>query len=193
MFPQHDFPMALNGHHATTPAAVEATVKWFNAGKGFGFVSLADGTGDAFLHATVLRALGRDELPPGTNLKVRIENGHRGALVAEVLDVDDRSAISAPPKPPRSGLLGLRRPDPSTATELTGSVKWFSHDKGFGFVAPEDGGSDIFVHASVLEKSGLKTLIEGEHVCVSVVESQKGRQAVAISTFSAPSAPMRPA
>ena len=46
----------------------------------------------------------------------------------------------------------------------TGTVKWFNDSKGFGFIAPEDGGDDIFVHFSVIQGDGFKTLVEGQRV-----------------------------
>ena len=56
----------------------------------------------------------------------------------------------------------------------TGTVKWFNNDKGFGFIAPENGGKDLFVHHSAIQGSGFKTLDEGERVEFDVVEGQKG-------------------
>jgi CspA family cold shock protein len=53
-------------------AAVDATVKWFNAEKGFGFAEIADGSGDAFLHVKAIQALGRETIPPGAKLSVQV-------------------------------------------------------------------------------------------------------------------------
>ena len=58
----------------------------------------------------------------------------------------------------------------------TGTVKWFNPNKGFGFIEPEDGGNDVFVHISAVEQSGLTTLDEDQKVEFEVQE-QRGKQA----------------
>jgi CspA family cold shock protein len=59
---------------------------------------------------------------------------------------------------------------------MTGKVKWFNAEKGFGFITSEDG-NDVFVHFSQIQKDGFKSLEEGEEVSFDVVEGQKGPQA----------------
>ncbi len=56
----------------------------------------------------------------------------------------------------------------------TGTVKWFNDAKGFGFITPEDGSKDLFVHHSAIQGSGFKSLAEGERVECDVVQGQKG-------------------
>lgn len=58
----------------------------------------------------------------------------------------------------------------------TGTVKWFNPTKGFGFIAPESGDSDVFVHISAVEKAGLGTLTEGQRVSYEVI-SERGKKA----------------
>ncbi len=58
-----------------------------------------------------------------------------------------------------------------------GTVKWFNADKGFGFIAPTDGGEDLFVHFSAIQSQGYKTLDEGQRVSFEVGQGQKGPQA----------------
>ena len=64
---------------------------------------------------------------------------------------------------------------------MVGTVKWFNADKGFGFVACDDGGKDVFLHVSVLQRSGVTQLAEGQRVSMGVVDTPKGREAVSIS------------
>ncbi len=59
----------------------------------------------------------------------------------------------------------------------TGTVKWFSDVKGYGFLTQDGGGEDVFVHFSALDAMGFKTLIQGAKVSFDVVESEKGLQA----------------
>ena len=57
---------------------------------------------------------------------------------------------------------------------MKGTVKWFNNDKGFGFITPEDGSKDLFVHHSAIQGGGFKSLDEGESVEFNVVQGQKG-------------------
>lgn len=64
----------------------------------------------------------------------------------------------------------------------TGTVKWFNESKGFGFITPSDGSPDIFVHFSVIEGDGFKTLSEGQAVHYEMQRSEKGLQATRVTT-----------
>lgn len=64
----------------------------------------------------------------------------------------------------------------------TGTVKWFNESKGYGFITPSDGTPDVFVHFSVIEGDGFKTLSEGQTVQFEMQRSEKGPQATRVST-----------
>ncbi len=161
--------------------AVEATVKWFNPEKGFGFAELADGSGDAFLHIAALQAAGHDTVSPGAKLRVNVGQGAKGPQITRVLEVDETIAAAPPRRSAQGGAASRYAPDPSTAVDMAGTVKWFNPDKGFGFVACDDGGKDVFLHVSVLQKSGVPQLAEGQRVSMGVVDTPKGREAVSVS------------
>ena len=62
-----------------------------------------------------------------------------------------------------------------------GTVKWFNNDKGFGFIAPENGGNDVFVHHTAIQGEGYKSLAEGDRVSFDVVRGPKGDQAANVT------------
>lgn len=62
-----------------------------------------------------------------------------------------------------------------------GTVKWFNAEKGFGFIQPDEGGDDLFVHFSAINMSGYKSLDEGQKVSFEVTQGQKGPQASDVS------------
>src|SRR5260370_36734204 len=95
-------PSQLGGPRrpAATGPVVDAVVKWFNPEKGFGFVELADGTGDAFLHIAVLESSGRKSVAAGAKVKARVGQGQKGPQVPEGLEADETSAPAQPARPP---------------------------------------------------------------------------------------------
>jgi len=64
---------------------------------------------------------------------------------------------------------------------VTGTVKWFNGTKGYGFIAPDDGSEDVFVHFSAIQADGYRNLEEGDRVEFTVEEGQKGLQAAAVT------------
>ena len=158
---------------------VQAVVKWYNPDKGFGFVQLADGSGDAFLHVSVVERSGHGSVPPGATLEVRAGPGPKGPQVTEILSVDSSTAQQEPPRRARPE-RPLYPPADRAAVEESGTVKWYNAMKGFGFIASDRGGKDIFVHASALERAGIAGLTEGQRVAVDVIEGRKGPEAAGL-------------
>jgi cold shock protein len=168
----------------STPQAsgpVDAIVKWFNAEKGFGFVAVTGGS-EAFMHIRQLEAAGHSSVPEGSRVKVRIGRGQKGPEVTEVIEVDPSTAqVTGTPagrSAPRSSSPG--QSTVGATTECVGSVKMYNANKGFGFVGPDGGGKDVFVHATTLERGGLSGLTEGQRVRMQIGQGQKGLEARSI-------------
>jgi len=155
---------------APTGRRVEAKVKWFNAAKGFGFVTLSDGSPDAFLPMAVLRRAGYEDVREGASISCEVGTGAKGPLVVTVLNLDNSTATPA-------GMGGASRAAARPAQTLEGAVKWFEPDKGYGFIAPDGGGKDIFIHVTALRRSGVNLLGPGQRVRVDVVDGRKGLEA----------------
>jgi len=149
------------------PRRVEATVKWFNPSKGFGFVTMADGSPDAFLPMAILRRAGYEDVREGSSITCEVGAGAKGPLVTSVINIDLSTA--AEPGGERRGA----RP----SNTLEGAVKWFEPDKGYGFIAPDGGGKDVFIHITALRRSGLDMLEPGQRVRVEAIEGRKGLEA----------------
>jgi CspA family cold shock protein len=166
---------------------MRATVKWFNPTKGFGFVTLEDGT-DAFCHASALANLPSPNLPQGATVMCDVGQGQRGMQVTTVHSVD---TSTADPQPSRGfgggdrfgggggyrgdrGGGGFRGPREPSGPMGDGHVKFFNEQKGFGFVVPETGGPDVYVHASALRRSGIPTLSPDQKIRFSTRQGMKG-------------------
>ena len=76
----------------------QATVKWFNAEKGYGFAALSDGSGDVFLHVNTLQAAGVQAVSPGATLRVRVGQGPKGRQIDQVVSVDESTAEQPAPR-----------------------------------------------------------------------------------------------
>jgi CspA family cold shock protein len=158
---------------------VHGVVKWFNPDKGFGFVELSDGSGDAFLHGSVLAQSGITAVQPGETVEVRVGPGHKGPHITEIISVDSSTAVPAASRRSNFGATTSNGSSSGTAVEETGTVTWFNAERGYGFIALA-GSKDAFVHVSALERSGLTGLAEGQQVVVDVVEGRKGPEAARV-------------
>ncbi len=88
----------------------------------------------------------------------------------------DRPPRAFGDRPPRRDFGG--RDEGGPTYDVNGTVKWFDQVRGFGFVTPEDGGQDVFLHSSVLQRAGKQDVQQGEKVSLEVRDGQRGRQAV---------------
>ncbi|EYD74282.1 Cold shock protein CspA [Rubellimicrobium mesophilum DSM 19309] len=165
------------------------TVKFFNSSKGFGFISPEDGSPDVFVHASALERSGIRSLNDGDQVTFDVEEDRRsGKLAATDLRVTGSGGASSGRSGSRSwddgsrGQGGFQRssaPRTSGARSAGGSgrgtVKWFNSAKGFGFIQPEDGSEDVFVHISAVERAGLRDLPEGTVVSYDLEQGRTGK------------------
>jgi CspA family cold shock protein len=96
-----------------------------------------------------------------------------------VFEIDESTAI--PASKPALGKRPSDRANVRRPNRMTGTVKWYSPEKRFGFVAVEGGRSEVFVHAATLQRSGIAKLAEGQRVAMEVAEVRKGLEAVTVS------------
>lgn len=150
---------------------VTARLKWFNATKGFGFVVPEDDPCDAFIHITTLQDADIHELGEGAILRCYIVKGPKGALITSVEELLD---IGVAPSP----ISHRVDEDDENLHTMSGTVKWYKPDKGFGFVIPEDGQKDVFIHKTCLERHDLNILIPGQKVSMTIRDVPKGREVV---------------
>ena len=184
-----------NDNKAISQASAKGKVKWFNATKGYGFITLDNG-GDAFCHASALQATGHSEVQPGTTIICDLADSQRGLQVVTVHSVDTSTA-EAPSRGPRRGFGGGggygggrdfggggygggrdfgggHRDNGPSGPMVEGKVKFFNDQKGFGFVMPDNGSGDIYLHASALRRSGVQVVEPDQRIRYSTRQGNKG-------------------
>ena len=139
------------------------TVKWFNATKSYGFIGLEDGSDDVFVHVSAVEQAGLATLREEQKVTSATRPGRDGRLSAEDLSL-------APTTDDDDG-----EHTPHDVARGTGTVKWFNTAKGYGFIAPDNGSQDVFVHASAVERAGLDTLREGQRLSYELRPGRGGK------------------
>lgn len=157
-------------------------VKWFDPGKGFGFILSEDGGPDILLHANVLRNFGQNSVSDGAGISVEVLETERGMQATEVLEI-----VPPDPQPiPLGEEEGEMTPEELLELALEPArVKWFDKVKGFGFANAFGKAEDIFIHIEVLRRSGFSDLQPGEALCLRVAEGSRGKMAVQAAPWDA--------
>jgi cold shock protein len=135
---------------------VLGTVAWYEPGKGYGFATPDDGGPEVFVHSSAIVTGG--VLAAGQRVAFLVEQAERGPQAEHVVP------------------LGAGAGAPARSDGADGTVSWFDEEKGFGFVTPDGGGPDVFVHVRALAE-GLAWLTEGDRVAYEVVQGDRGPQA----------------
>lgn len=148
---------------------VAGQVKWFDAHKGYGFIAMADGTGDVLLHQTCVRQSGFQQAVEGASVVCEAVKGPRGLQASKVLSLDNSTAQVVLFQAGASRYVAEPRGAPFEAV-----VRWFNRAKGYGFVSRGPGTPDIFVHMEALRRGHIRELHEGQKVRVRVGDGPRG-------------------
>jgi cold shock protein len=141
---------------AGATVGVLGTVTWYEPGKGYGFITPDGGGAEIFVHSSAI--VGGGVIVDGQRVAFLVVDGEKGPQADHLLP------------------LGAEAAQQAASDGADGTVSWYDPDKGFGFVAPESGGEDVFVHVRALT-GGLTELFEGDRVTYDVAASEKGPQA----------------
>lgn len=165
------------------PRSLRGRVKWFDPGKGFGFVVPEEGGADVLLHANVLRNFGQGSVADASLVELMVQTTRRGVQAVEVLEIQ-------PPEGTETGLAPEELPagvppDVAALPLEPGRVKWFDKAKGFGFANVFAKSGDVFIHMEILRRSGLADLQPGEAVALRVVEGKRGQMAAQVMSWDA--------
>ena len=162
---------------------VHGRVKWFDPGKGFGFIVADEGGADILLHANVLRNYGQNSVADGAGISVNVQMTQRGVQAVEVLSIE-------PPQGTSFAMVGDENA-PVSLEEVAAlplepaRVKWFDKAKGFGFANVFGKAEDVFIHVEVLRLSGFADLQAGEAVCLRILDGKRGRMAMQVVSWEA--------
>ncbi|KIC36444.1 hypothetical protein RA27_22065 [Ruegeria sp. ANG-R] len=144
-------------------------IKWFSVERGFGFV-VCDETGqEALLHQNTLFNFGVNSLAKGCTVVVEVSAGRKGLQVVELLKVVEFGTDETFQE------LDLVSDTCSKDCFVPVRVKWFSSEKGYGFVNMFDDRTDCFLHANILENAGIGRVQTGEALAALIREDQIGR------------------
>jgi CspA family cold shock protein len=163
-------PRGGGGGGGGMPAQVvgqgKGVVKFFNSQKGFGFIQREDGGEDVFVHISSVERAGLEGLAEGQGLEFTLVDRGGKISATDLVVVGDVIAVEKREAAPQRELTGEK---------ASGTVKFFNSMKGFGFITRDDGQPDAFVHISAVERSGLRSLNEGDRLEFDIEVDRRGK------------------
>ena len=164
---EHVVPLGADAGRPAPVDGADGTVSWYDEEKGFGFITPDTGDADVFVHVRAL-AEGLTSLAEGDRVACEVVQGDKGPQARNLHLVHAADAAA-------HGTQGHRSAGDVTARAGEGVVARYDGDRGFGFITPDAGGADLFVHMSVLD--GAEPLRKGERVRYKIRQSDRGPQA----------------
>jgi len=155
---------------------MSGSIKWFDVGKGYGFIVPDSGGEDVLLHVTCLRRDGYQSAYEGARVVCEVVTGPKGLQAFRILSMDESSAAHPSTLPPSRAHVHVTPEGPAEMAR----VKWFNRSKGYGFLTRGDGTPDIFVHMETLRRFGVTELRPGQTVRVRFGNGPKGLMAAEI-------------
>ncbi len=161
--------------HNVRIVQISGLVKWFDVGRGYGFIIPDNGMQDILIHLSCLKRDGFDVPLEGARITCEAVARQKGYQCLKVLSVDLSTAIHPVERKSRAH----NNVAPSSGW-VRAKVKWFNRARGFGFVSEGDGKPDIFVHMETLRKTGIAELEPDSWIYVRFGEGPKGNMAAEV-------------
>lgn len=165
----------VENEHGVSIIRVDGLVKWFDVGRGYGFIIPDNGLPDILLHLSCLKRDGFEAPLEGSRIACEVVARQKGFQCLRVLAVDHSTAIH-----PVERKVRTHNTAPATSGWMRARVKWFNRTRGFGFVSEGEGLGDIFVHMEILRKTAMVELVPDTWIYVKYGDSNRGKLAVEV-------------